>query len=182
MRTYQTGVTQSPKARLSHAFEDKSLEEGEMVLRAHKHMLMTWRLITWSCRKYTVAKSIPWRKTGSYTCQEVILYFLIGNTQKQYIRTLINPHHVSSFLFLLGGQSPLIIWLIQFMLLNLSYNQSLLLSTSWFSRLLLRTLEPRLPCTALLPFSYSCLMLLGYQYLTLATLIDYLLAIRDPRV
>jgi hypothetical protein len=39
-----------------------------------------------------------------------------------------------------------------------------------------------LPCTALLPFSYSCLVLLGYQYLTLTTLIDYLLATRDPRV
>jgi hypothetical protein len=30
--------------------------------------------------------------------------------------------------------------------------------------------------------SYSYLMLLDYQCLTLATLIDYLLAIRDPRV
>ena len=78
---------------------------------------------------------------------------------KQYIRTLIYPYYVSSFSFLPCGQSSLIIWLIQFMLLNLSYNQSLLLSISWFSRLLLRTLEPWLPCTALLPFSYSCLVL-----------------------
>jgi hypothetical protein len=70
----------------------------------------------------------PWQKYTSGEKAEVILakklYFisLLGMHQKQYIKTLIDPYHVSSFPFLPRGQSHSIH--------SIESTQSLLLSTS----------------------------------------------------